>query len=360
MSKTLKYIRIGVLVLNCIGILMLWMSCASTWLHPASFPRLALLGLLFPVFMCINLAFIPLWLVVNYRRAWIPLAALLPIAMYILDYCPISIEHDVPKKAIKVLSWNTNHFGGNYEDKEEGKRLTIDYIINSDADIICLQESVGSGEVIDSFYTEMEKRGYKRDCYRSTQLLSRFDILDLDSIDYETQGDANGAKGNGSKWYRLKVDGRELVLVNNHLESNHLVDSIKQKYVSNLDNPEYDGMKESGRAIGRNLTSSTSRRGGQADSLACFAQRHEGEYIVMCGDFNDTPISYTYQRVNRELKSAFRQSGKGIGLSYNKRGFWVRIDHLFMSSNISSYNTYIDNTITTSDHYPLVSWLDFE
>lgn len=360
MRKVLKFIRISVLVFNLISTILLWASCASSWLPPESFPRLSLFGLLFPVFLTINLLFIPTWLIVSYRHVWIPLVGLIPIIGFILDYCPIHFKQKIPVHSIKVLTWNSHHYGSLYENQEEGKRITVDYLLNSDADIICMQETVTYGALIDSFYTEMKQRGYKFDTYLGTVLLTRFDILDMDTISYDSQRNIDGSKGNGSKWYKLKIDDKEIILVNNHLESNRLEDSIKQDYVANLDNPKYRKIKESGKMIGHKLTTSTMFRSAQADTLYTFAKQHKGEYIVMCGDFNDTPISYTYHRLTREMKNAFRESGRGIGLSYNQKGFWVRIDHIFYGDKCKSYHTYIDNSITTSDHYPLISWLVFE
>lgn len=360
MKRLLQFIRVNVLVSNILSTLMLWAVCASCWLHPEDFPRLSLLGLLFPVFLLVHLLFIPAWLVVNYRRAWIPLAGLLPVMGFILDYCPLNLPQDIPPHAVKVLTWNSHHYGSLWEDKEEGKRMTVKYLLESDADIICMQETTTPGAVIDSFYTEMEQRGYHRDTYLGTVLLTRFDILDMDTIAYESLRNPDGSKGNGSKWYRLLIEDKEVILVNNHLESNRLEDSIKQDYVANLDNPEYRKMKESGRKIGRKLTTSTVFRGAQTDTLCRFAEQHRDERVILCGDFNDTPVSYTCQQLGKRLKNAFSESGRGIGLSYNKRGFWVRIDHIFHNEQCRSYQTYIDRSIATSDHYPLISWLVFE
>ena len=79
--------------------------------------------------------------------------------------------------------------------------------------------------------------------------------------------------------------------------------------------------------------------------------------VIMCGDHNDTPISYTYQKTARNLNSAFRESGNGIGVSYNQKGFFFRIDHVFISEDWESCKTYIDTQMEMSDHYPLVTYL---
>ena len=87
-----------------------------------------------------------------------------------------------------------------------------------------------------------------------------------------------------------------------------------------------------------------------ADSL----QAAGTEQIVAMGDFNDTPISYTRHALAQRLTDCFKQSGRGIGLSYNQKGFWVRIDHILCSSHFTPYNCEIDSKIDFSDHYPVV------
>lgn len=354
-----KYIKVATLVMNIIAILALWLCCISTWLHPDKFPHLSLMGLLFPGFLLFDLSFIIIWGLVNYRRAWIPLAGLVPCIGFILDYCPFNLHGEVPQECIKVLTYNTNNYGNMEEDKEEGKRITTEYIKNSDADIICLQESGGKGVVVEAFLEYMDSIGYVHDEHHGNILLSRFPILEMDTFTYATHLE-KGIAGNSSKWYKVQCGKDTIIVVNNHLESNRLKPEIKDEYVANFDDPEYESIKKSGHTIGSRLTASNAYRAPQADSLVAFVNRNPGQHIIMCGDYNDTPISYTYQRIKSCLTNAFRQSGRGIGISYNQRGFWVRIDHIFVSDNCKTYNTTIDNSIKSSDHYPLISWVKIQ
>ena len=352
-----KHLGRIVLLLNILSAIALWGCCLSTWLHPAVYPRLALVGLAFPVCLLICLSFIIVWAFVDYRRIWIPIVVIVPCTGYILDYCPASFSgSEVPDGCLKIVTWNTSNFGTEWEDKEEGKRLTIEYLENCDADIICLQESGIWKDVINDFTNHMESTGYTFDRSNGTMLFSRLPVLQSETVDYETHVE-NGARCNNSKWYMLLAGSDTILLVNNHLESNRLKRDIKKKYVETLDKPEYEGIRESGHSIGSRLKKSTSLRGYQTDSLVNLVQRFDNLPTILCGDFNDTPISYTYQRLSKVLKNAYRESGTGIGLSYNQKGFWVRIDHIFMSDDWKSYDTHIDNSIRTSDHYPLVSWL---
>ena len=38
--------------------------------------------------------------------------------------------------------------------------------------------------------------------------------------------------------------------------------------------------------------------------------------MILCGDFNDTPLSYTYRQLSRKLTDSFIEKGRGIGNTY--------------------------------------------
>lgn len=99
-------------------------------------------------------------------------------------------------------------------------------------------------------------------------------------------------------------------------------------------------------------------RSPQVDIVLKYIKRDRSRYVIVCGDFNDSPISYTCNRFGKKLVSAFVESGNGPGYSYNKDLFYVRIDHVFHSENLKSFATQIDRSIKTSDHYPLITYID--
>ena len=75
--------------------------------------------------------------------------------------------------------------------------------------------------------------------------------------------------------------------------------------------------------------------------------------MIVCGDFNDSPISYAHRVIGKGLKDAFVESGNGFGISYNQNHFYFRIDNILLSKNLKSYRCTVDNTIKSSDHYPI-------
>jgi endonuclease/exonuclease/phosphatase family metal-dependent hydrolase len=57
---------------------------------------------------------------------------------------------------------------------------------------------------------------------------------------------------------------------------------------------------------------------------------------VICGDFNDTPLSYTYNQFDRFLVDVFRNSSWGVGRTYIGKLPAGRIDYIFHTPNLSS------------------------
>ena len=72
----------------------------------------------------------------------------------------------------------------------------------------------------------------------------------------------------------------------------------------------------------------------QADAVAEFLEGTPYTVIV-CGDFNDTPVSYTIHKMTRDLSDVFRDVGRGFSHTY--RGFFdmLRIDYIMCSSEFT-------------------------
>jgi endonuclease/exonuclease/phosphatase family metal-dependent hydrolase len=75
--------------------------------------------------------------------------------------------------------------------------------------------------------------------------------------------------------------------------------------------------------------------------------------IIVCGDFNDTPVSYTYRKMKGERNDCFTKAGSGMISTY--QSFWpaFRIDYIFSDKqfDVASYKI---EKVTLSDHYPVI------
>ena len=126
------------------------------------------------------------------------------------------------------------------------------------------------------------------------------------------------------------------------------------EYTNAITDPDRQTIKNSSQMLMGKLSEAAAYRGIQADSICALVQRNASHPVIVCGDLNETPISYTYQRLARRLTSAYRKAGRGPGFTFSRRSFPVRIDHLFYSDDWTCTSCLIDRTVSSSDHYPLV------
>lgn len=96
------------------------------------------------------------------------------------------------------------------------------------------------------------------------------------------------------------------------------------------------------------LCANAARRNAQADMLRREISRSPYPVIVS-GDFNDTPTSYSYRTLRRTLQDCFLKAGCGLGGSYQPLGCLMRIDYTLCSDDfeVSDYTLFENNW---SDH----------
>ena len=329
---------------NLCTIVLLWLCVALTFVSPEYIPRLSLLTLAFPIFLCVDVLFIVFWLIFHARLVWVPIAGALVVGGYVLDYCPLHFDagsNEERDSTLTIISYNVGQMRS-----DEQKAELLRFLKVADADIVCLQE-------LDKSFLSSHKSWLDSTSYLSLQsggiaILSRRPFLgDTIHIEYPT-------RHNHSIACWIDIDGDSLLLVNNHLESNKLSVEEKNDYTNAIIEPNRQAIKSSSHVLINKLSEAASYRGAQIDTICSFIDRYAGHDIIVCGDLNETPVSYTYQRLARRLTSAYRQAGNGPGFTYTRRSFPVRIDHLFFTKDWTCTLCNIDRTVSASDHYPLV------
>jgi endonuclease/exonuclease/phosphatase family metal-dependent hydrolase len=77
--------------------------------------------------------------------------------------------------------------------------------------------------------------------------------------------------------------------------------------------------------------------------------------VIVCGDFNDTPTSFAYHRIAKNLEDSFIKSGKGTGNTYNNTLLPpIRIDYILHSKIFQSSAFSVLNA-PYSDHFPIMA-----
>lgn len=327
--------------------------CAyTTYLHPATYPNWSYFGLAFPIFLVANIAFVLFWLIFKYRMIWLPLAGMLLCAGSVRTYCPINFPSEAPEGSIKLLSYNVMGFGANPRPEWCDNEI-VRYIMDSEADIVCIQEAM-RGDVNEAFdifseiYPYMDKQFLEDKNYLGC--LSKYPILSTTKIDYESETNCSFA-------YEILVGKDTLTIVNNHFESYKLKNEDKEDYKSLIRHPKEDDAEEKYIGLTGKLACANAIRSAEVDSVAKYVEAREGKSVIVCGDFNDSSISYTHRRLTESLNDAYTRSGNGPGISYNRSGMYFRIDNILCSPNIEAYGAKVDNSIKVSDHYPIYCYL---
>jgi len=362
--KPLGLIHSFIATLNVIGAMLFIVAAFSDSISPNQNLLFSYLGLLFPIFFILNICFLLYWLI---ARKWVLLFVFLcsfficwkPISRYV-PFHPIQVDVS-SKNVIKVLTYNVMAFG--YQDHTpENPNEILQYIANSGADIVCMQEyMVGiqrdymTQAKVDRAlhmypYYYFEPLVRKNRYAIGLAIFSKYPIRNSRRIRYDSTF-------NGTAVHEIEVKGKKLIVVNNHLESFKLTMEDRSKYadfITKMNTETFDELKET---IQRKMGEAFLIRAEQAEIVSEEIHNLKGDYIVACGDFNDTPISYAHWLMRKTMTDAFEASGTGVGITCNQNFFWFRIDHILHSPNMKAYNAKVDN-ISLSDHHPLWCYLE--
>jgi len=368
--KPLKNIfRILFQILNAIILTVLVLSAFSGYISPYRFVFFSYLGLFFPFIFIGNVVVFIVWLLFKQWKQ-----ALLHIIVYgicggaIYTYCPLHTQTKaIPEGAIKILTYNVMRFNNlKKNDPGDPPNKILQYILESDADIVCIQE-YGASKSNANFLTDRSimdaLKKYPYTYYHSLHfpyqseifglaLFSRFPILSIKKVPYESAY-------NGSFTAELDIRGKRVTLINNHLESNKLSEEERNNYYQMTREMGAQSLDAFTQTMTKRLTPAFKTRARQAQIIAQVIKENKNPYLIVCGDFNDTPISYARHKIKGNLHDAFVESGCGLGTTYNKYHFLFRIDYILHSDNIKSYNCTVGD-LKSSDHYPLWCYLELK
>ncbi len=323
----------------------------SDRINPVEHSFWANVGLAFPVFLFVNFCFLVFFIIFKKKYALVSLAGFIVGYSPIRNYCPFNVSHDVPEGAVKVLSYNVHGFVAD-NPPEDSPNPILDYIIGSDADIVCLQEARLNGAILEAVggvyqYCDSVIHPGRGDCL---VIMSKYPILSKDRIEYKS-------KGNLSAAFKINMHGDVVTVVNNHFESTGLSQADRTGFKNMMKGKSgKDTIKAESKRLAAKLGESVRIRAPQVDAVAEYV-KNCSEPVILCGDFNDSPISYAHRTLANVLTDCYIASGNGPGISYHHNAFFVRIDNIMCSEHWRPYGCKVDRSIGYSDHYPIYCWL---
>ncbi|KAA6319575.1 hypothetical protein EZS27_030548, partial [termite gut metagenome] len=237
MKITNKILYYPILALSIFSIGLLLLSAYSSYFYPQDYPYLAISGLLFLVFLVINVCFAIIWLFIRRRYVFIVLPAFLLCYPQIQSYIPFHFHTEkLPEGSFKMLSYNVMCFG--YLKKNNNKNAVLTYVKNQNADILCMQEydvSKNKDYLTQNDIDEELKSYPYRNIQKEFACYSKFPILSAKLIDCKTNL--------GAACYELKIGKDTVMLINCHLESNKLTREDRVLYKDMLKAPKTGSIK---------------------------------------------------------------------------------------------------------------------
>ena len=282
--------------LSVLSVLLLLLCVGSMYVSPAVVPLFGILGLGFPIFFAVVLFMLLVNLLFAPRCSWIPLVGLLASSMAAYNYCPINLTSPAPKGCLKVMTWNVQGFGGMKEDNR-GKALAANYIRQCEPDVVCFQEGWVSKQNLKKIKEQLKDcLPYMDTCHifeNTFGVLSRYPIVEKKIL-------ARG-HNNGAAVFLLEMKrGDTLRVVNCHLESMKLLREDRTMWSNMVHDPDDSSMsEEQSLRLFTTMARSTATRSEQADLVGDYVAAHRNSSLMVCGDFNDTPISYSYYRIGK-------------------------------------------------------------
>lgn len=260
----------------------------------------------------------------------------------------INCQND--EKGINVLSYNLR--GGysivNRDKNEENKDLIeLEKLLTSDIDILLIQEN--NQRIINWVSEYLPFKNVERSERSGTLIASNFEIINRGEIDF-------GTKVNSCIWADLRTPEGIVRVYNVHFQSSHIYEET-EKVID--EGKEYN--PNVFRSMNRVL-SKHSKQGLKRIKQAQLVKAHIARCkysVILGGDFNETPMSYTYQIMQEDLHDHFKTS-TGYGATFPESFPLVRIDFIMSSKNIECNRFEILRNISLSDHLPVLSTIDIK
>lgn len=336
-SHTLLLLNIGAIV---------WLALCYTagYTNPSEVKFVALFSLTTAFAIVANLFFIFYWLFLSKKklRFVLSLITLVLCKGVVLTVFGLNFfsENDMALRegTLRLMTWNVHGMDIFTSRKNDDYvKKMYDYIQWKDADILCLQEfpdKKHDSVVIKPYAkTVMEKGGYKdyryqfdntlgTTIYLGTSVFSKYPLQNFKAYQlaeyiYLLQSDVKLSDNNIVRMFFV------------HLNTFGLSD-VDKAYIEEVRKRNTDIKTDLGKSrtfIGK-FNYAFEKRAKEVDSARKIIAKSPYP-VLICGDFNDMPGSYTYMNMRGDLKDAFLEKGKGLGRTYNQILPTIRIDHLF-------------------------------
>ncbi|CAL1520990.1 endonuclease/exonuclease/phosphatase family protein [Chitinophaga sp. MM2321] len=344
-------------------VVCLLLSAYLPYLNPGKYWISGFAGIFFPVLFLVCLALIPLWFFYKKKYAFVILAIMLLCTKPALQTWGLHIfgnnDHSIQanSKQFTLMTYNVSSMGLSQYKINQPERLAVfDMVSQASPDILCMQEFYTNDNPdlsrnLDSLRLVGKYPYHYFTCdwvnwdtwYYGIVLFSRYPVVNAKTITCD-----ENAKGSGKSFLQadLVIHGDTIRVLTGQLIS----------YMFHSEDRHVRALASA--AFLRKMKKTFSSRAAQALQLAALTA--ESPYpVIVCGDFNDTPASYTYNTISKGLQDAFLQTGSGWGRTLSYLSPTLRIDYLLPQSNFNIHSCKVFQP-PLSEHFPVMACLSLK
>lgn len=335
----------------------LLISYLAVHISPGDFALPAYFGLAYPYLLLLNIIMVIAWAMLLRFEALISVIAIALGITHFSNYIKLAKPEGNKTGSFKVLSYNIRLF--NYFENNKGsgsENRVIEFLKAQKADIICLQEYflIGSPSAKEAsikaalggkYYSHIKVIGSGKNKSYGIATFSRFPIIKKGELIHRGSSSL-------SIYTDILVQKDTFRIYNNHLQSFRLK-GMERSFLDEMTAEENETFEEV-KVLSTSLKKGFVRRSLQAQVLKDHI--NSSKYpVIVAGDFNDTPVSYSYRKIRKGLNDSFVNSGYGAGFTYKGHYPPNRIDYiLYDDALLNSYFEILK--VKYSDHYPIVAW----
>lgn len=340
------------------------LACFGGYINPSYLTIPAFFVTAMPYFVIATMVVVLIWFLCG---RWI--TAGIGVFVLFLSWSPLTtaVPFHFSKKAtpgaqtFKLLTYNILHG----DDQEKGNDVpgnrSFEYVINSGADIVCLQElyNINDPHEVHNLH-EFQDTLRKVYPYHAGTVENDLTVLSkypVRLINYEAFFSRRGREMDRFAAYKVTIKGKELTLINMHMDS-YSLSNAERNIVKDIAKGKKDEVQELKRGIMQKFHDNLTYRAESANVLRMAIDNVKGPLII-CGDFNDVPESWCYRLLRGDdLRDAYVETSFGPLVTYNRHAFWFHLDQILYKGDIQALSVK-KGKLKSSDHYPLLAEFEF-
>lgn len=348
-----------VLTVICLSSLLFAYLCP--FVHPETWWIMPFFGLAYPVIIVISFLFLVYWAILRSKWFFIVLAVILLGGK--LHFRTLAVTFSVEKATTednvwKIMSYNVRLFdvyNHSVYDRNKSRNAIISYVHQMDPDVICFQEFYQQDKpsnfpTKDTLVALLKTKYYHERYSHKMTGRQNFGICMLSKYPIIAKGDVMFANSSNSDNYCIYADivknNDTMRVYNIHLQSIKLQQDDYALFGE--ENKQSNPEKSTLRLLIEKLRIAYPNRADQARRVT--EHMETSPYpVIICGDFNDTPLSYVYNQFDKQLTDSYRETSTGIGVTYAGKVPAGRIDYIFHTEDLAAQNFVIQKQ-AYSDH----------